>query len=342
MSRAAPSLGRAGAAFAALVVLFAALWFGAAIGETAIPFSTVVQTIANRLWDAGYPLEPIDEGIVWSYRLSRAVVAASCGAALALCGVVLQSLLRNPLADPYILGISAGASTGAVGVAILGIGAGFLTMPLGAFLGAVVAFALVSVLALKAGRGTAAIILAGVAGSQLFNALTSFIVTKAATAEQARGIMFWLLGNLSGVRWPDAWLAVPAAFAGLVVCLLHARALDAFAFGSESAASLGISVRRTYLVLVGTAAMMTAAMVSIVGSIGFVGLVIPHAARILVGVRHGVLLPASALGGAVFMIFADILSRTLIPGQVLPIGVITALVGAPAFALILGQRRTRA
>jgi len=342
VSRAAPSLGRAGAAFAALVVLFAALWFGAAIGETAIPFSTVVQTIANRLWDAGYPLEPIDEGIVWSYRLSRAVVAASCGAALALCGVVLQSLLRNPLADPYILGISAGASTGAVGVAILGIGAGFLTMPLGAFLGAVVAFALVSVLALKAGRGTAAIILAGVAGSQLFNALTSFIVTKAATAEQARGIMFWLLGNLSGVRWPDAWLAVPAALAGLVVCLLHARALDAFAFGSESAASLGISVRRTYLVLVGTAAMMTAAMVSIVGSIGFVGLVIPHAARILVGVRHGVLLPASALGGAVFMIFADILSRTLIPGQVLPIGVITALVGAPAFALILGQRRTRA
>jgi iron complex transport system permease protein len=342
VSRAAPSIGRAGAAFAALVVLFAALWFGAAIGETAIPFSTVVQTIANRLWDAGYPLEPIDEGIVWSYRLSRAVVAASCGAALALCGVVLQSLLRNPLADPYILGISAGASTGAVGVAILGIGAGFLTMPLGAFLGAVVAFALVSVLALKAGRGTAAIILAGVAGSQLFNALTSFIVTKAATAEQARGIMFWLLGNLSGVRWPDAWLAVPAALAGLVVCLLHARALDAFAFGSESAASLGISVRRTYLVLVGTAAMMTAAMVSIVGSIGFVGLVIPHAARILVGVRHGILLPASALGGAVFMIFADILSRTLIPGQVLPIGVITALVGAPAFALILGQRRTRA
>jgi len=342
VSRAAPSIGRAGAALAALVVLFTALWFGAAIGETAIPFSTVVQTIANRLWDAGYPLEPIDEGIVWSYRLSRAVVAASCGAALALCGVVLQSLLRNPLADPYILGISAGASTGAVGVAILGIGAGFLTMPLGAFLGAVVAFALVSVLALKAGRGTAAIILAGVAGSQLFNALTSFIVTKAATAEQARGIMFWLLGNLSGVRWPDAWLAVPAALAGLVVCLLHARALDAFAFGSESAASLGISVRRTYLVLVGTAAMMTAAMVSIVGSIGFVGLVIPHAARILVGVRHGVLLPASALGGAVFMIFADILSRTLIPGQVLPIGVITALVGAPAFALILGQRRTRA
>lgn len=342
MSRAITSPPRMGAAFASLVVLLAALWCGAAIGETAIPFSTVAQTVANRLWDAGYPLEPIDEGIIWSYRMSRAVVAASCGAGLALSGAVLQSLLRNPLADPYILGISAGASTGAVSVAILGVGAGFVTMPLGAFLGAVIAFVLVSVLAVKAGRGTAAIILAGVAGSQLFNALTSFIVTKAATAEQARGIMFWLLGNLSGVRWPDAWLAVPAALAGLVICLLHARALDAFTFGSESAASLGISVRRTYLALVGAAAMMTAAMVSIVGSIGFVGLVIPHAARMLVGVRHGVLLPASALIGAVFMIVADILSRTLIPGQVLPIGVITALVGAPAFALILGQKRGRA
>ncbi|WP_052183091.1 iron ABC transporter permease [Rhizobium sp. YS-1r] len=331
-----------GAVFLALVVLVAALWLGAAIGETAIPLEVVAKTVANRLWDAGYPLEPIDEGIVWSYRLSRAVVAACCGASLALSGVVLQSLLRNPLADPYILGISAGASTGAVGVAILGVGAGLLTLPMGAFIGALVAFALVGLLAAKAGRGTAAIILAGVAGSQLFNALTSFIVTKAATAEQARGIMFWLLGNLSGVRWPDAWLAIPAALFGLAVCLWHARSLDAFTFGAESAASLGISVRRTYLTLVGISAMMTAIMVSIVGSIGFVGLVIPHAARMLVGVRHGVLLPAAALIGAAFMIVADILSRILIPGQVLPIGVITALIGAPAFALILGQRRGRA
>lgn len=154
--------------------------------------------------------------------------------------------------------------------------------------------------------------------------------------------MFWLLGNLSGVRWADAGLAVPAAVTGLAVCLWHARALDAFIFGTESAASLGISVRRTYVVLVGVSAMMTAVMVSIVGSIGFVGLVIPHAARLLVGVRHGVLLPVAALVGAIFMIFADILSRILISGQVLPIGVITALVGAPAFALILANGKGRA
>ncbi|QRM54416.1 iron ABC transporter permease [Sinorhizobium sp. BG8] len=336
------SLSRTSATVLALVLLVVALWLGAAIGETAIPMDVVAKTVANRLWHAGYSLDPIDEGIIWNYRLSRAVVAACCGSALAVSGVVLQSLLRNPLADPYILGISAGASTGAVSVAILGFGSGLLTLPIGAFFGALVAFGLVSLLSMRAGRGTGAIILAGVAGSQLFNALTSFIVTKAANAEQARGIMFWLLGNLSGVRWPDVWLAFPVAIVGFVICLWHSRALDGFTFGSESAASLGIPVRRVYVVLIGASAMVTAVMVSIVGSIGFVGLVIPHAARMIVGVRHGFLLPASALIGAVFMIAADILSRVIIPGQVLPIGVITALFGAPAFAFILGQRRAAA
>jgi iron complex transport system permease protein len=325
-----PFNNKVSAGVLALILLLAALWLGAAIGETAIPLDVVAKTVANRLWHAGYVLDPIDEGIVWSYRLSRAVVAACCGAALALSGVVLQSLLRNSLADPYILGISAGASTGAVSVAILGIGAGVLTLSLGAFIGAILAFVLVSLLALKAGRGNSAIILAGIAGSQLFNALTSFIVTKAANAEQARGIMFWLLGNLSGVRWPDVTLALPACLIGLIT------------FGAESAASLGIPVRRVYAVLIGASAMMTAVMVSIVGSIGFIGLVIPHAARMIVGVRHGALLPVSALIGAIFMIAADIVSRIIVPGQVLPIGVVTALVGAPAFALLLGQRRARA
>ncbi|WP_430513752.1 FecCD family ABC transporter permease [Pannonibacter phragmitetus] len=318
--------------------LIAALAAGAAIGETSIPVDTVFQTLANRVWAAGYILDPIDEGVIWNYRIARAVAAAACGASLALCGAILQSLLRNALADPYILGISAGASTGAVSVAILGLGGGLLSLPLGAFAGALTAFALVSLLAVLAGRSSAAVILAGIACSQLFNAVTSFIVTKSATADQARGIMFWLLGNLSGVRWPDAGLAVPVALAGLLVCLLHARHLDAFAFGTNAAASAGVPVRRVYIILIATAAIMTAVMVSIAGSIGFVGLVIPHAARLLVGVRHGLLLPVSAWLGAVFMILADILSRILIPGQVLPIGVMTALAGAPAFAVLLIHR----
>ncbi|WP_413506464.1 FecCD family ABC transporter permease [Pseudomonas carnis] len=328
----------------ALALLLLALLAGVAIGETAIEPQVVLQVLANKLWGASYALDPIDEGVVWNYRLTRALVAAACGAGLATCGVILQSLLRNPLADPYLLGISAGASTGAVLVALIGVGGGLVSLSAGAFVGAMAAFALVTLLARASGSssGTGQIILAGIAGSQLFNALTAFLITKSASSEQARGIMFWLLGNLSGVRWPSVWLAVPVAVVGLAVCLWHRRALDAFTFGSDSAASLGIPVRRVQFVLVACAALVTAVMVSIVGSIGFVGLVIPHAVRLLLGTGHSRLLPASALGGALFLIAADVLSRTLIKGQVIPVGVVTALVGAPAFALILiGRRNAR-
>ena len=324
--------------------LLCMLLAGVAIGETAIEPRVVLQVLANKLWSAGHVLDPIDEGIVWNYRLTRALVAAACGAGLATCGVILQSLLRNPLADPYLLGISAGASTGAVLVALLGLGAGAISLSVGAFAGALAAFGLVILLARVSGpaSGTGQIILAGIAASQLFNAITAFLITKSASAEQARGIMFWLLGNLSGVRWPSVGLAVPVALFGLAVCLWHRRALDAFTFGADSAASLGIPVRRVQFTLISCAALVAAVMVSIVGSIGFVGLVIPHAARLLLGTGHGRLLPASALGGALFLIAADILSRTLIKGQVIPVGVVTALVGAPVFALILiGRRNAR-
>ncbi|APX92632.1 ABC transporter permease [Halomonas sp. 1513] len=326
------------------LVLFMAIMAGTAIGETPIALDTILKVLANQLWGAGYAVDRIDAGIIWNYRLSRAILAACCGAGLALAGVVLQALLRNPLADPFLMGISAGASTGAVAVTIAGLGAGALSLSLGAFAGAGLAFGLVVMLAHAAGSGTGggrstqaagAIILAGIAGSQLFNALTAFIITKSASAEQARGIMFWLMGNLSGVRWEDVGLGLPAAVAGLLVCLWYRRALDAFTFGADSAASLGISVRRVRGILIASMALVTAMMVSMVGAIGFVGLVIPHAMRFIVGSRHTRLVPASALAGAVFLIAADILSRIIVPGQVLPIGVVTALIGAPAFAVIL-------
>jgi iron complex transport system permease protein len=310
-----------------------------AIGEIAIPLSTTARAVSNRIFGTSFELNRIHQGIVWDYRLSRALVAASAGASLALCGVVLQAMLRNPLAEPYVLGISAGASTGAVCVMILSLGYGALTLSGGAFIGAIVAFLLVGVLAAGAGRSSERIILCGVAGSQLFNALTSYIVTTSANAEQARGVLFWLLGSMSGVRWSDVYLSVPVAIAGYLACLFHARALDAFAFGTDAAAALGIAVRRVQVVLFAITALMTAAVVSMVGSIGFVGLVIPHAARFIVGPSHHRLLPATALGGAIFMVFADIVSRIIIPQQILPIGVVTALFGAPAFAIILFRAR---
>ncbi|WP_062762068.1 iron ABC transporter permease [Falsirhodobacter sp. alg1] len=338
---------RMGMTAGAALLLVLAVLAGICIGETAIPLGTVWKVMSNRLWGAGHAVDPIDGGIIWAYRLTRALVAGACGAGLAVCGVILQSLLRNPLADPYLLGISAGASTGAVLVTVAGVGAGAISLSAGALGGALLAFGLVAVLAKAAGggagtRGAGQIILAGIAGSQLFNALTSFIITKSASAEQARGILFWLLGNLSGVRWPDVWVAVPAAVLIVIVAAVHNRALDAFTFGAESAASLGVPVRRVQAVLIVATALATAVLVSVVGSIGFVGLVVPHAARFVVGVRHARLVPAAALIGAVFLIAVDVLSRILVQGQVLPIGVVTALVGAPAFALLLirgGARR---
>lgn len=328
-------------AMGGLAALILAVLTGIVMGETPLPVRTVQQVLGANLFGSPHSLDPIDAGIIWSYRLPRTLVAAACGAALALSGLVLQSLVRNALADPYLLGVSAGASTGAVAVTILGVGGGAIGISTGAFAGAALAFGLVAILARAAGGGSAQMVLAGIAGSQLFNALTSFFIAKSANAEQARGIVFWLLGNLSGVRWPNVGLALPVALLGLALCLIHARALDAFAFGRESAAALGVPVRRVQLVLIGAVTLMTAVMVSLVGAIGFVGLVIPHAVRFIVGTRHFRLIPATALTGAVFLIAADIVSRRLIQGQVVPIGVVTALVGAPAFALILIRNRVR-
>jgi len=327
---------------AAVILLALMVSLAVSIGEIAIPLGTTAKAVSNRLFGTAFELSRIHQGIIWDYRLSRALVAASAGASLALCGAILQALLRNPLAEPYVLGISAGASTGAVCVMISGLGYGILGLSSGAFIGAVVAFLLVGVLAAGAGGTSERIILCGVAGSQLFNALTSYIVTTSANAEQARGVLFWLLGSLSGVRWPDVYLSVPIAVIGFILCLAHVRALDAFAFGTDAAAALGIAVRRVQFTLLAVTAAMTASVVSMVGSIGFVGLVIPHTARFLVGPAHGRLLPATALGGALFMVGADIISRIIIPQQILPIGVVTALFGAPAFAIILYRVRRSA
>jgi iron complex transport system permease protein len=333
---------RIAVALAAAAALCLAVATAVTIGEMRIPLPVAVQALGNGLFDLGYDVSPIQQGVIFDYRLSRALMAALCGGGLALSGAILQALLRNPLAEPYILGISAGASTGAVAVLILGAGGTALTVSGGAFAGALLALATVGLLAAGAGGTGDRIILAGVAGSQLFNAATATIVTTMASAEQARGVMFWLLGSFGGVRWADVGVAAPVALAGFAVCLFHAKALDAFAFGADTARSLGVAVRRVRLVLLATTAVMTAVMVSIVGTVGFVGLVIPHAARFLVGPGHARLLPACLAGGAIFMILADILSRVLVPQQILPIGVVTALFGAPAFAVILQRARRRA
>lgn len=210
---------------------------------------------------------------------------------------------------------------------------------MGAFAGAFAAFALVALLSNGATSGPNHTILAGVAASQLFNALTSYIVTTSGNAQQARDVMFWLLGSFGGVRWQDFQLLILVVLSGLAICLLMARSLDAFTFGDEDAAALGVPVAPIRLILFGATAMMTATIVSMVGAIGFVGLVVPHAARYVVGPMHMRLIPACAAVGAIFMVLADIASRVIVAQQTIPIGVVTALVGVPFFAIILYRSR---
>jgi iron complex transport system permease protein len=254
---------------------------------------------------------------------------------------VLQSLLKNALAEPYVLGVSAGASTGAVSVVVLGMGTGAVSLSAGAFAGAFAAFAFVAFLTNGARGGNERTILAGVAASQLFNAITAYTISTSASAQQARDVMFWLLGSFSGVRWPEFQLALVVVLAGLAVCLYYSRALDAFTFGDDAAASLGIAVPWVRLALFTTTALITATIVSMAGSIGFVGLVVPHVMRFLFGPLHRTLLIASALAGAILMVLADIASRMLIAPQSLPVGVVTALVGVPFFAVIIYRSRNK-
>ena len=311
------------------------------LGPAGLSVGEVTSIVVGHLGGTAADVTPIRDGIVWDLRLPRTLLAALCGAGLGLCGAIMQSLLRNPLADPFVLGISSGASTGAVLIVILGVGSGVIGLSSGAFIGAVISFALVLLLAHAAGGTPDRVILAGVAATQLFSALTSFIVITSADPEQTRGVMFWLLGSLGGADWLDVALCAAVVAVGLVVCLTHSRALDAFAFGEDAAASLGVNVWRVRVTLLLATALMTAVIVSVAGAIGFVGLVLPHAARALVGSNHRRLLPASALIGSIFLVWVDAVARTAIAPQELPAGVVTALVGVPAFAVILWRRKAR-
>jgi len=322
-----------------LVLLGLVIAVSVGVGELAIPLRTTFYTVSNKLGLTSEPLNRIHETVIWDFRLSRALVAACCGAGLAICGAVLQSLLKNALAEPYVLGVSAGASTGAVSVVVLGLGAGAVSLSAGAFVGAFAAFLFVAVLTNGARGGNERTILAGVAASQLFNAITAYSISTSASAQQARDVMFWLLGSFSGVRWPEFQLVLVVVIIGLLACLYHAKALDAFTFGDDAAASLGIPVGAVRLILFSVTALITATIVSMAGSIGFVGLVVPHVMRYFIGPLHRQLLVACAMAGAILMVLADIASRTLIAPQSLPVGVVTALVGVPFFAVILYRSR---
>lgn len=325
-------------ALSLVALLLASIVLAVTFGPADIAPVEVWQTLAHHLGlMAESPVGRLRDAIIWELRLPRVLTAAAVGAGLALCGAVMQALTRNPLADPYLLGLSSGASLGAVSFLLLGAA---LLMPLGAFLGAGGAMALtLLVTQLLGGATPTRAILAGISISALAAAGTSLLIFLSATGDSYREILSWLMGSLSGVVWSEALLVlVTLALAGPPI-LLSGRSLDAFAFGDTAAATLGVDVARLRRLLLCGTALLTGVLVAVGGAIGFVGLIVPHLVRLMVGARHRVLLPVSMLLGACFMIWTDTAARTLFAPRELPVGIITALLGAPIFLLVLLRYR---
>lgn len=322
------------------LALVASVSVAVTLGPADIRFDEVWASIASHLGLGTSPLPLLRDGIVWELRLPRVLTAAAVGAGLAIAGAVMQAITRNPLADPYLLGLSSGASLGAVSVLLLGAA---VLLPVAAFAGSMAALGLTLLLASTLGAITPTrTVLAGLAVSSLASAITSLVIFWTATGDSYREILGWLLGSLAGARWPAVAISAIAIVVAGVPILLVGRVLDAFAFGDVSAASLGVNVPATRWGLLTASALLTGAMVSVSGSIGFVGLVLPHAVRLLVGPGHRALLPLSALVGAIFLVWADTAARTLFDPRELPVGIVTAIIGAPVFALLLARRQAQA
>ncbi|WP_260610714.1 iron ABC transporter permease [Streptomyces sp. WAC06614] len=314
------------------LALAAALVAGLALGPVRIPADRVLAIVLGR--ESTGPLA----SIVWDVRMPRVLLGAVVGAGLAVCGAVLQALVRNQLADPFLLGASSGASAGAVLVLVLGAGASFagLSLPAAAFGGALAALVAVYALARRGGTMTTGrLILAGVAVQYVLSALTSLVVVLAAKADQVRSVMFWTLGGLGGARWNELALPAVALALGTGLLLTLARPLDLLLTGEEDARTLGLDTGRFRAAVFVLTSLVVGVLVAYSGSIGFVGLMAPHAARAVVGAGHRALLPVAALGGAVFLTLADLVARTAAAPEEIPVGVVTALIGGPFFLWML-------
>lgn len=330
---------------AALVVLASAA-VALAVGSVDVPTARVIAVVLRRcgLGEAG--VTPLEDQLIWQLRMPRVLGALAVGAILGLCGAVLQALTRNDLADPFLLGVSSGASVGAVTVIALGAGtvglAAHTLLPIAAFVGALAALAAVLLIASLGSAGAALsphrTILAGVAVAHLCGAYISIVTLMRGEGDAARRVLSWTLGSLAGLRWDSAMLLLAVATLALVWFLAYAQRLDAFTFGETSARSLGIPVTATrWSLMVGTA-LVTAASVAFAGVIGFIGLVVPHLVRPVVGPRHRAVLPGTALAGGVLLLWADTAARSLVAGQEVPIGALTALLGVPALVWLLTRR----
>ncbi|MFD4182413.1 FecCD family ABC transporter permease [Rhodococcus sp. NPDC058514] len=319
----------------------AALLIGAVTGPAGLTARGVIVDLLDAIpgvhLDSG--LSAQQHAILWQIRLPRVVLGALVGATLALAGAAYQGVFRNPLADPFLLGVSSGAGLGATAAIVSGAALGTFGIPVAAFAGGVLAVAATYTLGRGVGgaRSEVVIILAGVAVAAFANAVQTFL--QQSHDETLRQVYSWLLGRLSTDGWTQVLVVLPYVVVSAAVIGLHRRVLDVMAVGDVEAASLGVHPARVRLTLVAAATLGTAAVVSVSGLIGFVGIVVPHAIRLIVGPGHRLLLPLSVILGAAFLVLADVVARTAMSPAELPIEVVTAAIGAPFFLLILRRGR---
>nr|WP_275410566.1 iron ABC transporter permease [Sinosporangium siamense] len=325
----------------ALILLAASMIVALLAGAVGMPVSAVVRELADQLpfvtVDSG--LAPVEQGLLLELRLPRVLLAAVVGGLLAVAGAGYQGVFRNPLADPFLLGAAAGAGLGAtVVIALFGGESDAVTVPLAAFAGAVAGVGLAYTLGTMAGRagGIAPLVLAGVAVSSFLSAVQTFV--QQLNVEELRRIYGWILGDVGG-GWDKLLLIAPYAAVSTVLLLLHGRLLDVLAVGDDEATSLGVSARRVRFTVLLAASLATAAAVAVSGLIGFVGIVVPHIVRRLAGGSYRSVLPLSLICGGVFLVLGDLVARTVMSPAELPIGVVTAFVGAPFFIMVLRLTR---
>ncbi len=333
-----------------LVAVLAAAVAGCAFGPVSLPPGSVAAEILNLLpgvrLDSGLTEREI--AIVTELRLPRVVLGLVVGGMLALAGAAYQGVFRNPLADPHLLGVAAGAGLGVTAVIAARAATGDATanlplaVPLAAFVGAIGAVTLTYLLGVAGGRdrSPATLILAGVAVSSFFAAAQTYLLQRHVDA--LREVYSWVLGRLATAGWHDVRMVLPYAVVTATVVLLHRRTLDVLGVGDDEAAALGLHPQRARLILLAAASLGTAAAVSVSGLIGFVGIIVPHTLRLLAGVGHRIILPLSVLFGGAFLTLTDLVARTVAAPSEIPIGVITAFLGAPFFVLVLRGSRRRA
>ena len=335
--------GRIYAIIGLFALLLGVVILATAVGSVQIPFLTTGSILLSRV-----PLVELTpawtsslETIVLDIRLPRIILAGIVGAALATAGATYQGLFRNPLADPYLIGVAQGAALGAVIGFLLPStwqGIGFEVIPFLAFTGALISTVIVYSLA-RVGKTlpVTTLILAGVALGALLGSIVSYLIIS--SGEKMHGIIFWLMGSFSLSQWSEVKIVLPYVLPGIIVIMLYARSLNLMQLDEEQAQQLGVNVERLKIVLLAAATLITAAAVSFVGIIGFVGIITPHAVRLIWGADHRFLLPLSFLTGAIFLIIADLIARTVLAPTEIPIGVITAICGAPFFLYLLRRRK---